>query len=313
MKGFKKIALVAAISAAPFAQAELTSIDDAMLSEMTGQAGITIELDTAISIGSLVYSDTDGLAATKGGSGLQGDLTVSNIQFGGSTVATGVAGNERFDEILIDIDVDAGGGIVVHLGGTNTPGVIDGTASVDFGLHLDGITSSGMTGNLVGSTNIAGRLGPVDVTINNTSGGDLIDVKAYFEVQSGNLNVPVAGLNITDLKVGQDLNPISNGGLVTTAAPYATAISDLITATASADDSGVDNMAFAHLTVGTATVNFFNTGTSAADSVSNALEITLVDLNLDVSMGVELGGRSIGTVALNDLDLSGTKLAIFGH
>jgi len=305
MKAFKKIALLAAISAAPFAQAELTSIDDAMLSEMTGQAGISIELDTAVSIGSLVYTDTDGLALAKGGSATAGAVTMTNIQFGGATVAGGT-GDARFDGILIDIDVDAGGGVIVHLGGTNTPGVMDGTASVDFGLHIDSIATSGMTGNLVDNVNIAGRLGPVDVSINNTTGSDLIGIKAYFEVQSGGMDVSVAGLGISNLTVGQDSAPMTTGS-------YGPTITALIEGEASADSSGVDNMAYAELTVGTAPVGFFNTDTSALDGVANALAIDIVSLNIDVAMDVSLGGRGIGSVALNDLDLSGTKLNIFGH
>lgn len=305
MKALNKLALAVAISAAPFAQAELTSIDDALLGDMTGQAGISIELTTGVSIGSLVYTDTDGLALSKGGSATAGNVTMSNILFGGGAVAGG-AGGSLFDEVLIDIDVDAVGGIIIHLGGTNTPGVIDGTASVDFGLHLDSISASGLNQPLVGNVNIAGRLGPVDVSINNTTGEDLVAVKAFFEVTSGNMDVAVAGLGITSLTVGQDSSPIQ-------ASPYATAIANLITATASADSTGVDNMAYAEVTVGTKPVNFFNLATGAGDSVTNALSIDIVALDMDINMGVSLGGRDIGTVAINDLNLAGTELNIFGH
>ena len=305
MKALNKLALAAAISAAPFAQAELTSIDDALLGDMTGQAGISIELTTGVSIGSLVYTDTDGLALLKGGSATAGSVTMSNIQFGGGAVAGG-AGGSLFDEVLIDIDVDAVGGIIIHLGGTNTPGVIDGTASVDFGLHLDSISASGLNQPLVGNVNIAGRLGPVDVSINNTTGEDLVAVKAFFEVTSGNMDVAVAGLGITSLTVGQNSAPIQ-------ASPYATAIGQLIGAGASANSTGVDNMAYAEVTVGTKTVNFFNLATGAGDSVAKALSIDIVALDMDINMGVSLGGRDIGTVAINDLNLAGTELNIFGH
>jgi len=62
MKTFKKIALVTAIAAAPFAaQAGLVSIEDAEMSNVTGQAGVTIEIDLGtegIKVGSVVYTDT---------------------------------------------------------------------------------------------------------------------------------------------------------------------------------------------------------------------------------------------------------------
>ncbi len=102
MKGLKKIALVAAIAAAPFAQAELTSIDDAVLSDMTGQAGLSIELSTAVTIASLTYTDTDGHTA---GGNVAGSIGVNGIAFGGATVAGGALATDDalFDNIKIDI------------------------------------------------------------------------------------------------------------------------------------------------------------------------------------------------------------------
>ena len=52
MKGLKKIALVTAIAAAPFAaHADLKAMDDSAMGNITGQAGVTIELETQVSIG----------------------------------------------------------------------------------------------------------------------------------------------------------------------------------------------------------------------------------------------------------------------
>ncbi len=208
MKAFKKLALVSAIAAAPFAQAELTSIDDAALGDMTGQAGITIELDTAISIANITYTDTDGTSGTAGSLGING------VAFGGGTVggSTSSVHDGRLDDFKIDIDVDGTDGVVIHLGGTDSASSLVGSNPVDFGLHVDTVTASGVTGNIASDINIAGNLGPIDVTINNTTGADLIDVKAFFEVTSGSLDVDVIGLGISNLKVGQDSNPIYASG-----------------------------------------------------------------------------------------------------
>ena len=59
MKGFQKLTLAAAIAAAPFTQA-MEAMDDALLSEMTGQAGITIDVDLQMSIDAIKYVDSDG-------------------------------------------------------------------------------------------------------------------------------------------------------------------------------------------------------------------------------------------------------------
>ncbi|MFN2361305.1 MAG: DUF6160 family protein, partial [Marinobacter sp.] len=45
MKGLKKLALATAVAAAPFAaHAELQAMDDSTMGDVTGQAGVTIEL-----------------------------------------------------------------------------------------------------------------------------------------------------------------------------------------------------------------------------------------------------------------------------
>ncbi len=192
MKAFKKLALVSAIAAAPFAQAELTAIDDAALSDMTGQAGITIELSTEVNIGSVVYTDTDGLANDAG------SLNITGVRLGGATAGTAL------DNIKIDIDVDDTDGLVIHLGSQDMAGVLQGTNSVDFGLDVASVSLN--TGaNLVSGVSIQGNLGPIDVKIANS--GD-IDVDAYFEVTGGSLDVDVLGLGITNLTVGDNSSPI---------------------------------------------------------------------------------------------------------
>lgn len=65
MKLFQKSALAVAIAAVPFLSVNaMEALDDAALSEMTGQAGVTIETtvdgDKGITIGSILYTDTVG-------------------------------------------------------------------------------------------------------------------------------------------------------------------------------------------------------------------------------------------------------------
>lgn len=135
MKGLKKLALVTAVAAAPFAQAEMTAMDDALLGEMTGQAGITIDVDLAMTIDAIKYVDRDGnnvLSNVGGGNGnldedgvdvgagngsyeynneqgaitLKG-LTVGSIQADGSLEAARIRG--------ITIDADGTDGLVIGL------------------------------------------------------------------------------------------------------------------------------------------------------------------------------------------------------
>jgi Family of unknown function (DUF6160) len=58
MKGLNKIALVSAIAAASFgAQAELKALDDSAMGELTGQAGLTIDIETKWTMGEFAYQD----------------------------------------------------------------------------------------------------------------------------------------------------------------------------------------------------------------------------------------------------------------
>jgi len=59
MMTLKKIALAAAVMTVPFmAQAQMQSLDDAALADVTGQAGISIAGNFDATIGSIVYTDT---------------------------------------------------------------------------------------------------------------------------------------------------------------------------------------------------------------------------------------------------------------
>ncbi|MFC3149638.1 DUF6160 family protein [Litoribrevibacter euphylliae] len=70
MKGFKKLALVAAIAAPLTSVHALEAIDDSMLSDMTGQSGVTIDLETQVTIGQVKWTD-------------EGSVNLNSISVGG--------------------------------------------------------------------------------------------------------------------------------------------------------------------------------------------------------------------------------------
>jgi len=203
MKGLKKLALASAVAAAPFAQAELVAMDDAVLPDMTGQAGVSIELSAEMSIGSFTYTDTDGL---DGAAADAGSFTMSGITLGGYNSATSTY-EGALDDIKIDIDVDATDGLMIHLGGVNSGDVLSGGAqAVDFGLQVGSADVNGAV--LASNIAINGFLGPIDVQIQNDS---TINVDAYFEVKGGSMNIDVLGMGISDLTIGDDSAPILSG------------------------------------------------------------------------------------------------------
>ena len=98
MKGLKKLALVSTIAAVTAgAQAELKALDDSTMGELTGQAGLTIDVETKWSIGEFMYKDA-------------GSLLIRGISMGGNTLAAG--GGSYLDNIRLTIDI-AGAGATV--------------------------------------------------------------------------------------------------------------------------------------------------------------------------------------------------------
>jgi len=104
MKGLNKIALISAIAAASAgAHAELKALDDSAMGELTGQAGLTIDIETQYTVGEFAY--TDGVAGAGGASILLQGITLRSGMFGGGMV----------DNLRLNLDV-AGAGEELHYG-----------------------------------------------------------------------------------------------------------------------------------------------------------------------------------------------------
>jgi len=100
MKGLKKIALVSTIAAiSAGAQAELKALDDSAMGELTGQKGLTIDLETKHTIGEFAYEDA-------------GFVVFQDLSLGNNTNAThNVNASGLLDNVRITLDV-AGSGAV---------------------------------------------------------------------------------------------------------------------------------------------------------------------------------------------------------
>lgn len=97
---FKKLALASAIALVPVAGFSLETLDDSMLSGVTGQDGIEIDIATATPIAADFYiHDKDGLGAA----GIVGVTNSAAYSFDGAIVVTGFSYNGN-----LNIDVDAG-------------------------------------------------------------------------------------------------------------------------------------------------------------------------------------------------------------
>jgi len=142
MKSFKQLALAAAVLSASFmAQAELKSMDDASMSAVTGQAGISIAGDFSGTVGNVAYIDDgnklnlSGISMTgfaiadanpltvdvinDGGTQkleiglptMTGTVTVANINIGGNYAAGALTGGTSIGGLAIS-DINMGGSAI---------------------------------------------------------------------------------------------------------------------------------------------------------------------------------------------------------
>lgn len=298
MKGLKKIALVAAVAAAPFAaNAEMQALNDASMGAVTGQAGVTIDLTANVSIGEIAYQD-------------QGFLSFSGVTLAGQ-------GGTDLDDIRLTIDVAgdgtdlgtaalgatylAGAGFDVS-GANETPqAVTDGDlvislrsqsgTPVDFNLSIGEIAlakSGGTVGNLnsagdagtvlVSNLSIDGLLGPIDILINEESNN--MNINAYFNA-NGNLTMPFIGTSL-------DFELHNRRGATVSAGP----------------------ISFAHAQVDVSVAEGYNTGASTID----ALRVNVQDFSGDLDLlNINTGGtESIGNVYMTDLAVR-ADMVIYGH
>jgi hypothetical protein len=95
MKGFKKLALVTAVAALPMAGFAMEALDDATLSGVTGQDGLSLTIDMPAASLDIYIHDNDGYDV----GGLAGAIVIE-----GMSLTTGTGG------IAVNIDADGGAG-----------------------------------------------------------------------------------------------------------------------------------------------------------------------------------------------------------
>ncbi len=323
MKGLNKLALATAVAAAPFATQAMEPMNDQQMGEVTGQSGVTIELDAEVSVGEIAYQD-------------EGFLAIDNLTIGGAANADGTGGTAgRLDDLKMSIDVVGAGGIADTANGAIGNDYLNGAAQaanvtwnqdgatgegdftaiengdmviglrsisgvpVDYGVSVDSVSLAQSTGTvgdlastagttLVSDFDMSGLLGPVDIVINESE--NMMDVNAYFNAQ-GTLNADFVGTSL-DFEL-HNRRGDSNNNLVIV------------------DGSGntVADTSFAHaqVDIGVGSSNDSNvTGDVLAVNVndfSGDLDLT------DITMGDQ---PAIGDVYMTDIAVD-AQMSVYGH
>lgn len=275
--GFKKLALAAAVAAAPMSALALEPMQDEALSSVTGQDGISIglSLNATLDVG---VEDTDGFGTNTGegmilidNMGLTGDLT---IEIDSSSSASG-GGVLQANISVPTLTIDTGD---IYVGqGTDGSDVAAGIAKV--GSELTAVSSGDPLLDSVSLT-----LNDVDLAVqlgSEASNFFALSTTSVLSIDIGTLGNAADNLTLRDQSAG------GGGAMV-------------------ADQISIQNVDVNGIT-GQITTSGLEISTNTALSGINVAA-------MGVAFGVDDGtAPAIGNVYITGLDLSGQTITISGH
>lgn len=331
MKLFQKTALAVAIAAVPFLSVNaMEALDDATLSNMTGQAGVTIETTVdgtqGITIGSIEYTDT-GDGATGGGS-----LVINGVNPGEAGVTlqgqvwdsgtnTWIDGNSTTAQT---IDIDEYGNLITETKAVSGFRVVTDANGDDMNIGAQKISvgqvllrSADQQANGTGGAQLVSGLemtmesGDSSAHILNLSGDQADRTAAIANYTtahgtSGTIDTGLAGADASKASlaiVSKGQSRISN--LNVNALDGAIGIEGLSYGGGVNGDELMDSTQVIWAKGGAAVAGDNTTGgvyIQGSDSVGT-LKIN----------SIAIGGSSIGSVAIRNINQAGSVTRIYGH
>jgi hypothetical protein len=311
MKGLKKIALATAVAAVPFAaHAELQAMDDSMMGNVTGQAGVTIELETQVSIGQFTYTD-------------QGTFAVKDINLGGALAsssqsatnyASATGAGALLDQLKIDIDIADDGDAIIHVGSLQKD-ANGQPIPIDWGMTAGSMELEGNGGEntvLVSNMDAWGLLGALDIVVDTAdvggqAGTGTLNIDAAFTVEEMSFNVDFLGIGIAGMTIKSSE---SSGEVLGQTGLLAILAEDPAAPTAEEQRKvGLAQAGFA--IVG---LDIYKGDGLGASTATGVLRVDVDDVLMDINVAeTNIGGANIGTIGIDNLHISNTKLAVYGH
>jgi hypothetical protein len=350
MKTFQKIILASAISAAPFASQAMEALDDSVLGNTTGQAGVTIEIDiadTGVTIGEIEYIDTD--TGTADGSVLLQNIKITNADIT-QTIDVDADGSLILGiSDITDLTVDIGnvGGLTPNSSAVALKSAAGNVTEVVNDVHLvmDLQNTTTTLVNLQETTNIA-KYG-VDSSFDNgtdpvaNSWEGSLAIQANAQININDLDVGMFGYTAEQAQTRAQLHPgvTAAKGSLDTAAPAglaydangvatATDPADVDVATYNATLSGTSNAIAGGSAIQLENIKFYGTGGESSFATVNqtiwakggtvaqggGVYIAMGEIagTLEIG-GIVMGGNSIGSVKISDINLAGMTQRIYGH
>ncbi|MDX1597343.1 MAG: DUF6160 family protein [Marinobacter sp.] len=193
MKGLKPEVLALGIAMVPvMGLADIQLLDDSAMGEITGQAGVSIELETRVDIDRFLYVD-------------EGAFAVNDISIGGAERTdffgfAGIAGptaTNRLDNIRIDVDVLADGDAAINIVPINF-------AAVDFRIttgawELLATDGSGDYTRLVDNFYAEGLMARGSVHVDTAT--DVMRLRTAFAIETMDFDVPFLAMGVRGLQI----------------------------------------------------------------------------------------------------------------
>lgn len=307
----KKTVLACCLAAASYgAQAELTPMSELELHSVTGQSGIDIELDVGVSIGEIVYTDTevftdqviqvdpdgDGIfedQTIQVGDGHGGSLRISNLTIGGIDDRNTLLGfstqdnGPNLDSLILKVDVLSDGDLVID----GVP--VDSIKPVDLKLTMGPVETLAADGETVGvrlldSLSMYGGALGLKMTVD----GETNDIRFRTQVGFDDIDVDMTssmGIEVRDAFFAGSQNDND-------ASFFTDWIAD-ISILMSQENGGV-------------TLDFSKPTKSAQNKFDIGVGALIVGNGPDPVTGQE---QNLGSFFINDLDIRGVSIHISGH
>ena len=289
MKGLKRKALVLGCAALPMlCQAEIKPISDSAMGNVTGQGGITIELQTKIHMDQFKYTD-------------QGSFAVNNIDIGGANSTSFFpeleSGNPNYwqgtntnllDNIKVNLDFAGNGDAIANM-------LVGVFSPVDFKITTGNWNLEGNAGTttLVSNFKMVGLLGAGTIRVLNQQ--KKLSVRVGFAISDLEADFPIAGIGIRNMRVtGECYNApgaaCGNFGAGTYGSPQ---LLDLFS----------DN-----------TFYIYKATSTMPGSGHWGMDVSIPSFKASMEIGqVLVGGNSIGSLDVYQLELHNTNLLVYGH
>ncbi|WP_417567780.1 DUF6160 family protein [Marinobacter sp.] len=191
MKGLKPTLLALCVAGVPpAAMAEIQSLDDSAMGMITGQAGVTIELETKLNIDRFIYTDEGSLEVNDifvGGANRTDMFSEMNLNLNGQA-------NDRLDNIRINIDIAQDGDAIINL----LPITFN---AVDFRMSTGAwnLIGTGGSTTIIDNFNMDMLIGSGTIRIDTAT--DKLNFKTDIAIDDMDFDVPFLALGIQDFQL----------------------------------------------------------------------------------------------------------------